>query len=123
MGGVKNDTIKKAAKVIIEKYYSRLTTDFQTNKRICDEVAVISSKKMRNEIAGYVTRLMKRIQEGPVRGISVQLWEEERERRENHVPKVSVVDTQNVEVDALTDDMLKMMGMEDLPGVTKVAGQ
>ena len=84
---------------------------------------MISSKKMRNEIAGYVTRLMKRIQEGPVRGISVQLWEEERERRENHVPKVSVVDTQNVEVDALTDDMLKMMGMEDLPGVTKVAGQ
>merc|ERR1711908_129509 len=65
----------------VVRYYSRLTMDFQTNKRICEEVAMIPSKHLRNQIAGFITHLMKRIQRGPVRGISLKLQEEERERR------------------------------------------
>ena len=56
--------------------YARLTHDFHTNKRILDDVATVQSKRLRNKIAGYTTHLMKRIQKGPVRGISLKLQEE-----------------------------------------------
>lgn len=82
-GRVRTKTVKRASRVVIEKYYPRLTLDFHTNKKICDEVAIIPSKRLRNKIAGFTTHLMKRIQKGPVRGISFKLQEEERERKDN----------------------------------------
>lgn len=50
MGRVRTKTVKKSAKVIIERYYPKLTLDFETNKRICDEIAVIASKRLRNKV-------------------------------------------------------------------------
>ncbi|ELP85911.1 40S ribosomal protein S17-B, putative [Entamoeba invadens IP1] len=111
MGGVRTNTIKRAARNMIEKYYPMLTLDFNTNKRVVDEFAVISTKKMRNKIAGYITHLMKRIQNGPVRGISFKLQEEERERRDNFIPEKSEVQTDNLVTDAVTLKMLEAIGM------------
>lgn len=56
MGRVRTKTVKKASKVIIEKYYTRLTLDFHTNKRIVEEVAIIPTKPLRNKIAGTIMR-------------------------------------------------------------------
>jgi len=90
--GVRTKTVKRHSRLIVEKYYSRLTLDFHTNKRVVGDVAVVPSKRMRNKIAGFTTHLMKRIQAGPVRGISLKLQEEERERRLDFVPEVSALD-------------------------------
>merc|ERR1711865_186742 len=117
MGRVRTKTVKKASRNIIEKYYSRLTLDFATNKRIADEVAIIPTKRLRNKIAGFTTHLMKRIQRGPVRGISLKLQEEERERRMEYVPDRSEVDVELIQVDPDTRDMLRAMSMGSLSGV------
>jgi len=87
---------------LIEKYYPRLTLDFQTNKKIAAEVAIIPSKRLRNKIAGFTTHLMKRISKGPVRGISFKLQEEERERKDNYVPDRSALALDTIEVDSTT---------------------
>jgi len=118
MGRVRTKTVKKASRVIIEKYYTKLTQDFHTNKRICEEIAIIPSKKLRNKIAGFVTHLMKRIQKGAVRGISIKLQEEERERRDNYVPEISAIDAADViEVDQETKDMLDQMEFAGIPNL------
>ena len=43
-------TVKKSAKVLVERYYPRLTLDFEVNKRTCDEVAIIASKRLRIKV-------------------------------------------------------------------------
>ncbi|KAL2900091.1 40S ribosomal protein S17-4 [Bienertia sinuspersici] len=121
MGRVRTKTVKKSSRQVIEKYYSKMTLDFHTNKKVLEEVAIIPSKRLRNKIAGFSTHLMKRIQKGPVRGISLKLQEEERERRMDFVPEVSAIKTDQIEVDKETVDMLASLGMADLPGLIQMA--
>ncbi|KAJ6561248.1 40S ribosomal protein S17 [Mycena latifolia] len=118
MGRVRTKTTKRASRVLIEKYYPRLTLDFHTNKRIIDEVAVVPSKRLRNKISGFTTHLMKRIQKGPVRGISFKLQEEERERKDNYVPEVSALDTSasgGLEIDPDTKALLTALNFDSIP--------
>ena len=61
---------------------------------------------------------MKRIQRGPVRGISLKLQEEERERRLDFVPEVSAIDTDVIEVDSDTKAMLDAFGLDGIPNVS-----
>ncbi|OIW11370.1 hypothetical protein TanjilG_19626 [Lupinus angustifolius] len=120
MGRVRTKTVKKSSRQVIERYYSRMTLDFHTNKKVLEEVALIPSKRLRNKIAGFSTHLMKRIQKGPVRGISLKLQEEERERRMDFVPDVSAINIDYIEVDKETLDMLTALGIHDVPGIVKV---
>jgi len=76
------------------------------NKRIIDNVAEIQTKRLRNKIAGFTTHLMKRIQKGPVRGISLRLQEEERERKMDFIPEKSEIQVENIDC---TDDVLRQM--------------
>ncbi len=59
MGRIKTTLIKRISNEIVEKHSDKFKDNFEENKSIVEEVAVISSKKLRNTIAGYVTRQVK----------------------------------------------------------------
>lgn len=52
--------IKRNAEVLIEKFPEFFSADFEKNKKALGEVAEISSKKLRNRLAGYITNVMMR---------------------------------------------------------------
>lgn len=60
MGRIKTALIKRVTKKLVREYGDRLTTSFEENKKVVDEVTIMQSKKLRNVIAGYATRLTKR---------------------------------------------------------------
>ena len=57
MGKVRTETVKRAARELIERFPEKFTNDYEANKVSVNQVLKAPSKKLRNRIAGYVTRL------------------------------------------------------------------
>ena len=54
------DRIKKLSIEILETNKEKFSTDFRENKKILDDIAIIRSKGLKNELAGFITRFIKR---------------------------------------------------------------
>ena len=59
MGRIKTQLIKRVAIKLVKDNPTRFKETFDENKSLVTESAVIRSTKLRNVIAGYVTRLVK----------------------------------------------------------------
>lgn len=57
MGRVKPEAIKRLARELLEKYPERFTADYEVNKKLLMELTLFHSKKLRNRVAGYISRL------------------------------------------------------------------
>jgi small subunit ribosomal protein S17e len=60
MGRIKTKLIKRLTLELLEKHRDKLSTEFEDNKKLVAALMEGTSKKLRNVIAGYVTRLKKR---------------------------------------------------------------
>ena len=65
MGRIKTQQIKRLTKKLMGET-DQFTTNFDENKKVVDSVAITHSKKIRNVVAGYATRLVKEQQEKAV---------------------------------------------------------
>ena len=59
MGRIKTKKIKRITNELIDRYRDEFKDNFEENKEILMRLADINSKKLRNVIAGYATRLMQ----------------------------------------------------------------
>ncbi len=52
------ERVKKIARELVNRFPNRFTTNFEENKKAVDALAEVSSLRVRNRIAGYITRLV-----------------------------------------------------------------
>ncbi len=59
MGRIKTKLSKAVTHKMIAAHEDKLTTDFNQNKKLVSELTDVSSKKIRNVVAGYITRIKR----------------------------------------------------------------
>lgn len=60
MGRIKTKLVKRKTKELLKTHGDNFTTDFTLNKETANRCVKTNSKKLRNIIAGYMTRLKKK---------------------------------------------------------------
>ena len=59
MGKVRTEIVKRTARDLMERYPDKFSADFEANKKIVGEAFATESKRLRNRVAGYATRLKR----------------------------------------------------------------
>jgi small subunit ribosomal protein S17e len=59
LGKVRTALVKRTAKKLLSAYPDYFNDDFEHNKKVVRAIVDIPSKKVKNQIAGYITRLVK----------------------------------------------------------------
>jgi small subunit ribosomal protein S17e len=64
MGKVKTEQIKRMAKELIMRFPSKFSTNFDENKVMVSALTVGATTRVRNQVAGYITRTYTLNQKG-----------------------------------------------------------
>ena len=54
------DRIKRISYEVLDEHKSKFGEDFADNKKALDEISIIRSKSLKNKIAGYITKFIKK---------------------------------------------------------------
>ena len=60
MGNIRPSFIKSRAVKLVETYPDQFNDDFENNKKLVAQFSDVDNKRMRNWIAGYITRYKQR---------------------------------------------------------------
>ncbi len=60
MGRIKTQLVKRTTNELLEQYGDKFSENYETNKQVVSQLVVGVGKKIRNIIAGYATRLVKK---------------------------------------------------------------
>lgn len=54
------DRIKRLSYEVLDTHKSQFGEDFVDNKKVLDQISIIRSKGLKNEVAGYITKFIKK---------------------------------------------------------------
>jgi len=106
------DRIKKISMEIIETNREKFGTDFSENKKILDEISIVRSKGLKNELAGFITRFIKR----EIRQNEEKLAKEAQADKEESTSEEQSVSTNKEEPLKVTKTISETKSEESSPG-------
>ncbi|MEM4248655.1 MAG: 30S ribosomal protein S17e [Candidatus Nanoarchaeia archaeon] len=59
MGRIRTGFVKRQAEKLMKTYGNQFSSKFESNKKKVSELAEVPTKKLRNLIAGYITKKLK----------------------------------------------------------------
>lgn len=52
--------IKRLSREVLSQHQSKFGEDFAENKKVLNQISIIRSKGLKNELAGYITKFIKK---------------------------------------------------------------
>jgi small subunit ribosomal protein S17e len=65
MGRIKTQLVKRTTFELLKRSKDKFTDNYEKNKEVVNKLIDVKSKKIKNTIAGYATRIIKRGYEKP----------------------------------------------------------
>ena len=98
------DRIKRLSYEVLDEHKPKFGVDFADNKKVLDQIAIIRSKGLKNEIAGYITKFIKK----ETREEKIKQSQIESARLENFTLEEKISSAENddeiqEEIDAISD--------------------
>ena len=117
------DRIKRLSYEVLDNHKSKFGEDFADNKKVLDQISIIRSKGLKNEIAGYITKYIKNeIREEKAKQAQARAAQSEIEA-ESNVDDSSLEDASSVEEtqpdDAITEVVIETPLTEEMPNTTE----
>ena len=91
------DRIKRLSYDVLDEHKSKFGVDFADNKKVLDQISIIRSKGLKNEIAGYITKFIKK----EIREENAKQSQIYSSRLENHTLKEKISEDDTVQEQAI----------------------
>lgn len=86
------DRIKRLSYEVLDEHKLKFGEDFADNKKVLDQITIIRSKGLKNEIAGYITKFIKK----EIRNEKIKQSQIESSKIENHTLEEKITDDNDV---------------------------
>lgn len=104
------DRIKRLSYEVLDEHQSKFGEDFADNKKALDQISIIRSKGLKNEIAGYITKHIKKqireekAKQAQITAIQNETISEAESVQEENIDVVDVAEKEIIEVSDSTPE-------------------
>lgn len=97
------DRIKILSMQVLNQHKDEFTTDFTKNKQILEKFAVVRSKGLKNEMAGYITKHVKRDLDSKAQKLQKEARRAREESEEQVEGQIDDVDVEQTDVESAVE--------------------